>query len=140
VSETETVTVDIELTSPIERVWTALTDPAGFSRWMFFQADGFRPVVGHKFQFRSEAGPGWSGIVDAEVLTVDPPHHLSYTWVSGAVNTTVSWTLARRENGGTSLHLEQTGFAADAHRESGGAHYGWTKMLEQLQGVLASEQ
>ena len=135
----ETVTVDAEFTSAIERVWAALTDPTSYSRWMFFQADHFKPVVGHRFQFRSEPGPGWDGIVDAEVLRADPPHHLSYTWVSGVLHTTVSWTLTTREDGGTSLHLEQTGFPADARREIGGAHYGWTKMAEQLRDWLASE-
>ena len=136
----ETVSLDVEIKSPIERVWHALTDPATLSKWMLFKTNDFRPVVGHKFQLRD--APGWDGYVECEVLEVDPPRRLSYTWVSPAGErtqyTTVTWTLAPTESGGTRLHLEQSGFRSDARQEIGGARYGWTHMLEQLQAVLAA--
>lgn len=134
----ETVSLDFELKSPIERVWHALTDSSTLSKWMFFKSDDFQPVVGHKFRFRTEPGPGWSGIVEGEVLEVDEPHRLSYTWVSG-IYTQVTWTLTESENGVTRLHLDQSGFETDAKREIGGAKYGWMQMLEQLQNLLASQ-
>src|SRR5690606_10536311 len=136
----ETVALDVELKSPIERVWQALTDPATLSKWMMFETKDFRPVVGHKFQFRMEPDPSWSIVVDCEVLVVDEPRRLSYTWVveAQAHTTTVTWTLEEPESGGTRLHMEQSGFRSEAKQEIGGAKASWTKMLQQLEALLAS--
>lgn len=136
-----TVDLDYELKSPIERVWHALTDPAALSRWMMFEADGFKPVVGHAFQLRSTSG--WSGVIDCEVTEVDEPRRLSYTWATGGVteaghSTVVTWTLTEAGGGVTRLRLEQSGFRPEAKQEIGGARYGWKNMLDQLQGVLAA--
>lgn len=139
---TETVTLDVELKSPIERVWNALTDSATLSKWMLFQTNDFQPVVGHAFQFRD--APGFDGIIDCEVLEIDEPRRLSYTWVSDQAgpsgvqqSTVVTWTLTEAERGVTRLQLEQSGFQSDAKQEIGGATYGWTHMLGQLESVLA---
>ena len=137
---TETVALDFELKSPIERVWHALTDSATLSRWMLFKSNDFKPVVGHVFQFRE--APGWTGAVDCEVIEVDEPHRLAYTWVSGGEgnqhSTVVAWTLTEVEGGVTRLHLEQSGFRSEAKQEIGGAKYGWMSMLDQLQRLLTS--
>jgi hypothetical protein len=37
--------------------------------------------VGTKFRFIAEPKPGWSGVVDCEVLEVDEPSLLRYSWV-----------------------------------------------------------
>ncbi len=137
----ETVVLDFELKSPIERVWHALTDSATLSKWMLFKSNDFKPVVGHTFQFREASG--WTGVVDGEVIEVDKPHRLSYTWVSGGESnlqhsTVVTWTLTEAEGGVTRLHLEQSGFRSEAKQEIGGAKYGWMSMLDQLQSLLAS--
>ena len=137
----ESVVLDVEVNSPIERVWNALTDSATLSEWMLFKSNDFQPVVGHAFQFRE--APGWDGVVDCEVIEVDKPHRLSYTWVSGGESnprhsTVVTWTLTEAEGGVTRLHLEQSGFRSEAKQEIGGAKYGWMSMLDQLQSLLAS--
>lgn len=140
----ETVVLDVELKSPIERVWHALTDSATLSKWMLFKANDFQPVVGHAFQFRDASG--WSGVIDCEVIEVDKPHRLAYTWETDQMgpsnlkqSTVVTWTLTEADGGLTRLHLEQSGFHSDAKQEIGGAKYGWTSMLDQLQSVLTSE-
>jgi len=137
----ETVALDFELKSPIERVWHALTDSATLSKWMLFTSNDFRPVVGHAFQFRE--APDWTGGVACEVIEVDKPHRLSYTWVSGGEgnlphSTVVTWTLTEAEGGVTRLHLEQSGFRSEAKQEIGGAKYSWMSMLDQLQSLVAS--
>lgn len=136
----ETVVLDFELKSSIDRVWNALTDPETLSKWMLFKSNDFQPVVGHTFQFRDAAG--WDGFVDCEVTEVDEPNRLSYTWIGGGGDnvpfpTVVSWTLSEAETGVTKLHLEQSGFEIDAKQEIGGARYGWMSMLEALQNILA---
>src|SRR5688572_531281 len=134
----ETVVLDFEVNSPIERVWSALTDSDTLSKWMLFKTNDFQPVVGHAFQFKD--APGWDGIVDCEVLEVDEPHRLSYTWAGSGGNTppqatVVTWTLAEADSGVTRLHLEQSGFRSEATQEIDGAKYGWNSMLDQLQSL-----
>lgn len=65
---------------------------------------------------------------------MDEPYKLSYTWVGGPINTTVTWTL-KQEDGITYLHLEQTGFEKE-DQAFNGAKYGWAKMIEELKKML----
>ena len=135
----ETVVLDYELKSPIDRVWQVLTDSATLSKWMMFKTNDFEPVVGHAFQFRD--APGYDGVIDCEVTEVDEPHRLSYTWATAGQDalphsTVVTWTLTEAESGVTQLHLEQSGFRSGAKQEIGGARYSWEMMLDQLQGLL----
>jgi uncharacterized protein YndB with AHSA1/START domain len=135
----ETVSLEFALSSPVERVWHALTDSALLSRWMLFDVTDFRAVVGHKFQFRAKPSTGWDGVIDSEVLEVDEPRRLSFTWVLQGQphHTKVTWTLTGSESG-TRLQLEQSGFASDATQEISGAEYGWTQQVDQLKKVLAA--
>jgi uncharacterized protein YndB with AHSA1/START domain len=96
----------------------------------------FKPIVGHKFQFRTEPSQWWDGIVNCEVLEVDEPHRLSYTWVGGSESTTVTWTLKQAADGTTHLHLDQTGFSGE-EQAFNGAIYGWQRMTNQLEKVVA---
>lgn len=129
----QTVSLDFQYNRSIEKVWHALTDSKMLAKWVM--DNDFKPVVGHKFQFRTDPNMGWNGIVDSEVLVVDKPYTLSYTWETAGENTTVTWTL-KEEGGTTYLHLEQTGFKGEGQAYNG-AKYGWVKMGEQLNKVLA---
>jgi uncharacterized protein YndB with AHSA1/START domain len=136
----ETVVLDVEMQSPIDRVWNALTDSETLSRWMMFKTNDFKPVVGHTFQFRD--APYFDGVIDCEVTEVDEPNRLSYTWKTEGVGgqphaTVVTWTL-EDAGGVTKLHLEQSGFKADAKQEIGGAKAGWKAQLDELQEVLVT--
>ena len=44
-------------------------------------AGGLRARVGTRFRFVAKPKPGWSGIVDCEVLEVREPSLLRYSWV-----------------------------------------------------------
>jgi uncharacterized protein YndB with AHSA1/START domain len=92
---------------PPERVWQALTDSAAIADWLM--PNDFEPRVGHKFTFRTHPAPGFNGIIDSEVLEMDPPKRLVYTWCNGKLNTCVTWTLHPTQ-GGTQLILDHTGF------------------------------
>lgn len=128
------VSMDFEVKSSIEKVWSALTDSTILAKWVL--DNDFKPVVGQKFQFRNEPTEWWNGIVDSEVLEVDEPHKLSYTWVSGPVQTTIIWTLKKVIDGTTHLHFVQTGFEAE-DQAFNGAKYGWERMCGQLEKVLS---
>ncbi|WP_067929603.1 SRPBCC family protein [Alicyclobacillus shizuokensis] len=131
----KSLSLDFRFKSPIEKVWFALTDSNTLSKWMMFRENDFKPVVGHKFQFRMEPTGGWNGIIEGEVLEVDEPHRLSYTWVSAGESNTVTWTLKQDEDGTTHVHLDQTDISSE--QALSGATYGWQSMAKQLENVLA---
>lgn len=132
------VALDFTFTSSIEQVWHALTDSDTLAKWIW--SYDFQPIVGHKFQFRAEPNEWWDGIVDCEVLEIEEPHKLSYTWTSAGETTTVTWTLTQASDGTTQLHLDQGGFSEETKARQGaieGAKYAWTNMASQLEKVLA---
>jgi uncharacterized protein YndB with AHSA1/START domain len=69
------------------KVWRAVTDPALVPLWTATGAggrpEGFTAAVGTKFRFVAKPKPGWSGVVDCEVLEVNEPSLLRYSWVGG---------------------------------------------------------
>lgn len=114
------LSLDFQFTSSINTVWNALTDSDTLAKWIM--ENDFKPIVGHKFQFRTEPNEWWNGIIDGEVLITDAPNRLSYTWESGEKHT-VTWTLQDLGDGKVNLHLEQTGISNAQGVE--GAKHGW---------------
>lgn len=131
------VTLDFQFKSSIEQVWNALTDSDMLAKWIW--KNDFKPTAGEKFQFRSEPNEWWDGIVNGEVLEVEEPHKLSYTWASAGETTTITWTLKTDSDDGTHLHFEQTGFSEKTKATKGaieGAKYSWMNFGEQLKKML----
>jgi uncharacterized protein YndB with AHSA1/START domain len=133
-----TLVVERVFSHPPEKIWRALTESPLLAQWMM--NNDFAPVVGRKFQFRAEAMPNWNGIVDCEVVIVEPSKQLSYSWGVGEANDglqwTVLWTLTPAE-AGTHVRMEQSGFRPDQHAAYGGAKYGWQKFFTALERVIS---
>ena len=97
------------------KVWRALTDPALIPLWTSTGAggrtEGSTPVVGTKFRWVAKPKPGWNGIVDCEVLEVDEPRLLRWSWVDGDGGevTLVTYQLESHADG-TRFTYEHTGF------------------------------
>ncbi len=132
-AETRSVVIEREMPYPPEKVWRALTQTPLLDDWLM--KNDFQPEVGRKFTFRAQPMPNWSGVIDCEVLAVEPHRQLSYTWSSLGVNTVVSWTL-QPTKGGTLVRMEQSGFGADQERNYQGARYGWQQFFGGLERVL----
>src|SRR5262245_19151101 len=64
-----------------EKVWRALTQSALIAQWLM--QNYFKPETGHRFTFRAQPQPGWTGIVNCEVTVVEPLRRLVYTWGDG---------------------------------------------------------
>jgi uncharacterized protein YndB with AHSA1/START domain len=77
-------TVVRDYPSPIEDVWAVMTQPELVARWTTTgqggRPDGFAPVAGTTFRFVGKPTVGWAGVVYCEVISVDAPHSLHYTW------------------------------------------------------------
>ena len=136
-SETRTLVVERVIAHPPEKIWRALTQTALLEDWLM--KNDFTPTVGARFTFRTQPMPHWNGVVDCEVLAVEPHRRLSYSWNAAGgkqLRTTVTWTLTQVE-GGTRLRLEQAGFGPQDDTNYKGAAYGWQRNFETLEKVLA---
>jgi uncharacterized protein YndB with AHSA1/START domain len=93
---------------PVDRVWAALTSSDALAVWLM--PNDFKPVAGHHFTFRTSPAPGFDGIVRCEVLELDPPRRMVWTWAGGNIDTTVTFTLEETADAGTRLRMHQVGF------------------------------
>lgn len=135
-ASTRTVIVEREIAHPPEKLWRALTQPHLISEWLM--NNDFSPSVGHRFNLRGE----WGGVLDCEVLVVEPQKTLSYTWIfkhddpAFDLNSVVTFTLTPVA-AGTHLRMEQSGFRPDQKQAYGGAKAGWRTFLAKLEQVVA---
>jgi uncharacterized protein YndB with AHSA1/START domain len=126
---------------PPEKVWRALTQSALLAE--FLMPNDFKPVVGHKFNFRSKPMAGWNGIADCEVLIVEPPKRLAWRQnASGeqaatGLKSVVFWTLTPVE-GGTLVRMEHAGFEAKDEMGYQAMRQGWPGVVAGLERVAGS--
>jgi len=133
---TRSVVIERQLSHPPEKVWRALTQGALIEEWLM--KNDFKPVVGHKFTFRSQPMPEWDGVIDAQVTEVESQARLAYTWSALGLQSVVTWTLTPA-SGGTHLRMEQSGFRLDQEAAYRGANYGWQRFIGNLERVLGEK-
>jgi len=135
-AETLSVVVEREISFPPEKLWRALTQPHLIEEWLM--KNDFKSVVGHRFNLRGE----WGGVLDCEVLAIEPNRTLSYTWdfahddSAYAMKSVVTFTLTPTGSG-THLRMEQSGFRKDQKQAYGGAKAGWQQFFGKLEQVVA---
>ena len=134
--EMRSVVVEREFPHPPEKLWRALTQPHLIEEWLM--KNDFVPHVGHRFNLHGD----WGGVLDCEVLVVEPNKELSYTWnfkhddAAFNLESVVTFTLTPTGTG-THLRMEQTGFRPDQPQNYQGAKYGWQHFFGRLEQVLA---
>lgn len=119
-------------------VWSAISEPEELSRWF-----------GHRTELDLRPGGNGAMIWDdhgryaVRVEEVDPPRRLVWSWVhepdvqfDDAPSTRVEWTLTPRDDGGTTLHLFESGFLTDLHHSQN--QEGWDSELGELVELLSS--
>ena len=134
---TRSLVIEKELPHPPEKIWRALTQGPLVKEWLM--DNDLQPVVGHRFNFRSTPMPNWNGVIDCEVLVVEPNKKLSYSWNSLGLESVVVWTLVATSSG-TLVRMEQSGFRPDQEANYKGANYGWQKFIGGLERVVAGLQ
>jgi uncharacterized protein YndB with AHSA1/START domain len=125
--------IEREMPHPPEKIWRALTQGPLIEEWLM--KNDFQPIVGHQFSFRSTPVPGWDGIIQSEVLTIEPNSKLSYSWGTMGTTSLVTWTLTPTK-AGTHVRMEQTGFRSEQDAAYKGATYGWTKFIGNMERVV----
>lgn len=101
----QAIDLDVFYPYPPERVWQVLTDRRALTAWMM--ENDFEPKLGHKFRFYSQLLPGLKTIIQCEVVELQEPTRLVYTWRESptAEPSLVIWTLTS-VTGGTQLRLK----------------------------------
>ena len=134
-TENRTVVVERQISHPPEKLWRALTQPHLMEEWLM--KNDFKPAVGHRFNISAD----WGGVLDCEVLAVEPNKTLSYTWnlahqdPAFDLRSVVTFTLTPTPTG-THLRMEQSGFRPEQRRAYGGAKMGWPRFFEKLEQLL----
>ena len=134
-TDTRIVAVERDFPHPPEKLWRALTQPHLIEEWLM--KNDFKPVVGHSFNLRGD----WGGVLDCEVLAVEPNKTLSYTWnfkhddAAFDLKSVVTFTLTPTRTG-TLLRMEQSGFRPNQKQAFGGAKHGWQNFFEKLESVV----
>src|SRR5262249_31128933 len=104
---TESVVLECDLPEPPAKVWKALTEPALLAAWLL--PNDIRPEIGARFTFQADAEAG-GGTIECEVLDVDAPRLLRYSWRAAdadrdasdrALDSVVTFVLAETADGGT---------------------------------------
>ncbi|MCP6758303.1 MAG: SRPBCC domain-containing protein [Fischerella sp. CENA71] len=100
---------------PPQRIWQVLTNRHTLAAWLM--ENDFEPRVGHKFRFLYSSIPGLSESIDCEVIELDEPKRLSFTWQDSMMHrpSIVTWTL-KPVDGGTQLQLEHKRLSQQATR------------------------
>ena len=131
---TRSLVIEREMPHAPDKVWRALTQSPLIEEWLM--KNDFQPVVGHPFSFRATPVPNWNGVIDCEVLVVEPQSRLSYSWASMGMKSVVAWTLTPT-NSGTHVRMEHSGFRSEEDASYKGASYGWQKFIGNLDRVVA---
>ena len=146
-SDTQEIVVNEIFPHAPEKIWKALTTGELIARWLMAPS-GFEPVEGNLFTFQTTPAGEWDGVIHCSVLEVIPNQRLVYTWTGGhesnagygsRLDTVVTWTLSKVENG-TRVRLVHSGFVAPkndtAFKNLGD---GWNKVVRKLDTVAAQQ-
>ncbi len=120
------------------RVWVALTDRHALAEWLM--PNDFEPVQGRRFRFQYDPnGLCPDGLVECQVLEIDPPRRMVWSWVHAPLDpaaprppaSIVTWTLAP-EGAGTRLRLEHSNLDSERWLIATMMRFGWGYMLKRL--------
>lgn len=138
-TEKRSVVVERDFSFPPEKLWRALTQPHLIQEWLM--KNDFEPSVGHRFNLTGD----WGGVLDCEVLEVEPNETLAYSWnykhddPNFNLESVVTFTLTRTATG-THLRMEQSGFNPNQKQALGGALHGWNGFFGKLEELLAKDE
>jgi uncharacterized protein YndB with AHSA1/START domain len=139
----------IRIGAPVEKVWSAVTDPAHISRWF-----AKTTLVGTGAGATGTMAFGPDDVIPMRVEELDAPHRVSYRWNNDdalgyrpevfdeATATVFTFTLEPLDDGaGTLLTLVESGFdrTSDADANMEYHRTGWDAELDKLAALVEAE-
>ncbi len=137
IGTTKSIVVERVMPHPPEKIWRAPTTSHLIAEWLM--RNDFEPHLGHCFTFHAAPVPGWSGVVNCEVLRLDGSRVLAYSWGDGSesdsgLKSVVTWTLTPQA-GGTHVRMEQSGFRPKDETGYKGMGTGWPRIVARLEEI-----
>ncbi|HEV3062556.1 MAG TPA: SRPBCC domain-containing protein [Vicinamibacterales bacterium] len=127
-----------DLPASIEEVWKAITDSRVLALWLM--ENDFEARVGARFTLRRvDPVPGWRGWIDCQVLELQPPTRMVWSWSDGAdsTGTRVIFEL-HAEGSGTRLTLRHVGDEGEAMAQM--IRERWPIKLRALASILRGDE
>jgi len=146
--DSDVIVSEIDIAAPPERVFRAISDAAEIRR-RAPQLDVYEMDlrVGGRWYFEMDCSKSpYHGVSrirhEGEILELDPPRLLVYTWFANfhkdpMMRTVVRWDLTPT-SGGTHVKLTHSGLAAEPD-VAGDYASGWPGVLEELQTFVQKE-
>ena len=145
--QTPFVVIEREYSVPVERVFTAWTDPSKLLHWfrssdnVWVHSADVDLRAGGAYRFEIHGPDNEVVIVAGTYLRVDPPHRLEFTAKWAKSSTTRPETVVMVEltatSGGTKLTLTHSQFSSDRSAEA--HNMGWTGVLTTLGNFVSQE-
>jgi uncharacterized protein YndB with AHSA1/START domain len=150
---TDRIEDQVRLPQPPARVWRALTDPAQLGAWFGVDLTGATIAPGARVTGRFTIPGHEHHTFDVTIAEMEPERRFAWRWhptatepsvdMSKEPRTLVTFTLEGTPDGGTLLHVVETGFsvlhAARRTKALLGNTRGWASQLhERLSAYLAS--
>lgn len=98
----------LDLDVPAGTLWRALTEKDLLAAWLM--PNDFEPRVGHRFTMTTDPAPLFDGTVHLEVLELDAPHRMRWSWRGGPIDTVVTFTVTPLGPGSCRFDFLQEGF------------------------------
>ncbi|MGH9270644.1 MAG: SRPBCC family protein [Ilumatobacteraceae bacterium] len=146
-ADTFTVRRTIQIAAPLDKVWTAITEPDHISRWF-----GTTVLIGDGVGAHGTITWPDGDAVPIRIEAIDPPRSVSYRWCNDdtgrapdtvtddAPSTVFTFTLEPTPDG-TQLTVEETGFetTADPAANLESHRQGWDGELDKLVSTLEGD-
>ncbi len=139
----DTIERTIDTKADLARAWQAFATPEGLSSWFSERIEGSWAVG-------EEAVLSWGEHrCRIRIVAFEPMSKFAYEWVPGTASdelvegslTQVVFTLSAKPDGGSIIHMEESGFASlpsHLYTEAfGNNDEGWTEELAKLEKLLA---
>jgi len=126
-------------TAPVQNVWLAITDRRMLALWLM--ENDFEPRLGARFALRrADPMSGWRGWVECEVIELEPPTRMVWSWSDGAGAEMTSRVIfeLQEEDTGTRLTLRHIGDTDDAMAQM--IRERWPIKLQALASTLGDER
>lgn len=145
-SDNDAVVTEIEIAAPPERVFRAITERDQAMQWggskdfqiTFWEMDA-RPGGQWRYIARERKQAGVEFDHHGEIIQIDPPRLLEYTWFASwhpdpAHRTVVRWELTATTTG-TRLKVRHSGLAGQKGLAEGYSQ-GWPGLVQQIKGFV----
>ncbi|MEO9477554.1 MAG: SRPBCC domain-containing protein [Cyclobacteriaceae bacterium] len=125
---------------PIDEVWKYITNQTYLAQWLM--PGNFEPIVGKSYRFDCPPDENeCSDFVFGEILDVQAPHTIKFTWNTAQLHNTTVVTFSLVEtNDGVTFKIAHEGFAEQDKIECEKHEMGWAHHQNLIEKIVKHEK